>query len=86
MNTDPLSEALKGQQPGLRRYGLDEAIHPVQIAAFRRMTPGQKLDSLAQMYRLGRALIAVQIRTHHPDWDAAAVEREVSRRFANGTS
>lgn len=86
MKPESLADALKGQQPGLRKYGIDEGIHPMQIAAFRRMTTGQKLDALAQMYKMGRSMLANQVRRQHPDWDAATVEREVSRRFANGIS
>ena len=85
MSEESAPDPLAIQQP-CRRYGLDEAIHPVQIAAFRRMSTGQKLDAISQMYRMGRWMLAVQIRTRHPDWEAEAVECEVSRRFANGTS
>lgn len=85
MNTEETPDPLAIQQP-CRRYGIDEAMHPVQVAGFRRMTTGQKLDAISHMYRLGRWMLTTQIRTKHPDWDQTAIEREVSRRFANGTS
>ena len=72
-------------EPG-RQYRLDEPIHPVQIAAFRRMTFGQKLDAMAQMYRMARGMIAAQVQAQHPDWDEIDRKREVSRRFLHGTS
>ena len=82
---EPEPDPLAIQRP-CRRYGLEEAIHPVQIAAFRRMSAGQKLDALAQMYRMSRQMLANRVWRQHPEWDAATVEREVSRLFAYGTS
>lgn len=82
----PTSDDLTGfPEPG-RRYRLDEPIHPMQIAAFRRMTTGQKLDAMAQMYQMARGMIAAQVRAQHPDWDQETLQREVSRRFLHGTS
>ena len=85
MNNEDAPDPLAIQQP-CRRFGQDEAIHPVQIAAFRRMTAGQKLDALAQMYKTSRQMLTNRVRRQHPDWEAAAVERETSRLFANGVS
>lgn len=36
----------------------DEALHPAQIAAYRRMTPRQKLDQALALYWSARALKA----------------------------
>lgn len=85
MNIERRPDPLAIQQP-CRRYGIDEAIHPVQIAAYRRMTAGQKMDALARMYKMARQMLANRVRRQHPDWNAAAVEREVSRLFAHGRS
>ena len=85
MNPEETSDPLAIQQP-CRRFGLDEAIHPVQIAAFRRMSFGQKLDAMSQMYKIARQMLRNQVRRQHPDWDEASIEREVSRRFAHGAS
>ena len=85
MNPEETSDPLAIQQP-CRKYGLDEAIHPAQIAAFRRMSTGQKLDAMSRLYKLSRQMLANQVRRQHPDWHTEAIEREVSRRFAHGTS
>lgn len=61
--TDPLAI----QKP-CRKYGMDEAIHPVQIAAFRRMTPGKKLLQVMEMYHMGICLKMAGLRMQHPDW------------------
>jgi hypothetical protein len=61
-------------------------MHPLQVAKYRQMSPAEKLDALAEMYRLGRSLLATGIRMRHPDWDEAAVERDVRERMLYGVS
>lgn len=77
---------MKTEQSSQLTCAWDDPFHPAQIASFRRMTTRQKLDALAQMVRAARWLLASQIRRHHPEWDADTIQREVSRRFAHGTS
>jgi hypothetical protein len=38
------------------------------------------------MWQLARESLATQVRTHHPDWDEAAVWEEVRRRLIYGAA
>ena len=58
---------------------MDEALHPVQLEAFRRMTPAQKLERVAQLYHAGIQLKAAGLRLQHPDWPQDQLEREARR-------
>ena len=78
MNPEETPDPLAIQQP-CRRYGLDEAIHPVQIAAFRRMTPAQKLAQVVRMYHAGIELKIIGLRMQHPDWSEEQLRRESQR-------
>ncbi len=78
MKTEPTHDPLAIQQP-CRRYGLDEAIHPVQVAAFQRMTPGQKFVQVVEMYHLGITWKIAGLRMQHPDWSEDQLRREAQR-------
>ena len=69
-----------------RNYAADEPMHPMQVAGYRRMTVAEKLDGLAQMYRMARALTAAGTRMRHPEWSEEEVEREVRERILYGIS
>ena len=78
METESAPDPLAIQQP-CRKYGLDEAIHPVQIAAFRRATPAQKFAQVVQMYRTGITLAMAGVQMRHPDWSEEQRCREAQR-------
>lgn len=61
-------------------------MHPMQVKCYREMTAAQKLDALAEMYRLTRTLAAAGVRMRHPDWDDAAVGRAVREQMLYGVS
>lgn len=46
---------------------MNEPLHPVQVAGFRRMTPAQKLRMVADLYDAGIRLKAAGLRLKHPD-------------------
>ncbi|HEY3077146.1 MAG TPA: hypothetical protein VGJ74_18405 [Burkholderiales bacterium] len=58
---------------------MDEPIHPVQLEAFRRMTPEQKLQRVAELYEAGVQLKAAGLRLAHPDWPQERLEFEARR-------
>lgn len=58
---------------------MDEAIHPVQVEGFRRMTPAEKLRMVAQLYEAGIRLRIAGLRTAHPDWSEERLEHEARR-------
>lgn len=58
---------------------MSEPIHPVQLEAFRRMSPAQKLRMLADLYHTGIRLRMAGLRMTHPDWPDERLEREARR-------
>jgi hypothetical protein len=84
MNTETVPDYLAIQQP-CRKYGMDEGIHPVQIAAFRRMTPGEKFAQVVQMYHMGISFKIAGLRMQHPDWSEDELRREAQRISTYGT-
>jgi len=56
-----------------------EPLHPVQIEGFKRMTPAQKLDMVADLYETGIQLRVAGLRAAHPDWPAERLEFEARR-------
>lgn len=78
MNIERRADPLAIQRP-CRRYGIEEAIHPVQIAAFRRMTPAQKLAQVAQMYHAAIRFSMAGLQMRHPDWNEDQLRREAQR-------
>ena len=56
-----------------------EPIHPVQLEGFRRMSPAQKLQMVADLYRAGIQLRVAGLRQAHPDWPVDRLEFEARR-------
>jgi len=65
---------------------MDEPLHPAQIAAYRRMTPGQKIEQAQAMYWAARRLEANSLRQQHPDWTEEQVEDRVREIFLLATT
>lgn len=59
-------------------------LHPEQIAAYRRMTPQQKLQLIARSYWQARRIKESGIRYQNPDWTEEQVAAETRRIFLNG--
>ena len=64
----------------------DDDPSPEQIAIYRRMTPGRRLEIAEQMYWSARRMKGAWLRTQHPDWTDVAVEAEVTRIFSHARS
>ena len=58
---------------------MQEPIHLVQIEGFKRMTPAQKLQMVADLYEAGIQLRAAGLRLAHPDWPSERLEFEARR-------
>jgi hypothetical protein len=58
---------------------MNEAIHPVQLEAFKRATPAQKLAAVAALYEAGIRLRMAGLRMTHPDWTDGQLEFEARR-------
>ena len=57
----------------------DEA-HPRQLSVYRLMTPGQRLAMADEMTAGAFALQEAAVRSFHPEWTEAEVQRELKRR------
>ena len=64
----------------------DEPMHPVQIAALRRMTPQQKLNIMGQMLTAARQSKSVWLRKQNPDWTDAQLAEALRRHMLHGAS
>jgi hypothetical protein len=56
-----------------------EAVHPVQLEGFKRMTPAQKLRMVAELYESGIGLRVAGLRITHPDWPEERLQQEARR-------
>lgn len=64
----------------------DDDPSPEQIAIYRQMTPGRRLEIAEQMYWSARRMKAAWLRTQHPDWTDVQVNAEVTRIFSHARS
>ena len=58
-----------------------KAVEQLQIDAFRRMTPGQRVECALRLTHLTCELARSAIRQEHPDWTGPEVDRELGRRI-----
>jgi hypothetical protein len=71
------------RRPEVRRIEVvDEAVAEV----LRRKTPTERVAMILACNRTVRRLIEGHLRALHPDWDDAAVAREIARRMLLGTN
>ena len=56
-----------------------EALHPVQIEGFKRMSPAQKLQMVCDLYETGIQLRVAGLRAEHPDWPPERLDFEARR-------
>ena len=69
-----------------RNYSADEPMHPLQIRAYRRMSPAEKLDRMADLYQCACAFHEAGIRMRHPEWTDEEVRRELRESILYGVS
>lgn len=58
---------------------MNEPLNPVQVAGFRRMTPAQKIQMVADLYEAGIRLRMAGLRMTHPDWPEERLDFEARR-------
>jgi len=61
-----------------------EMIDDAMAAVLRTKTPAERLAISNGMWRSARQMIDAILRKEHPDWSAAAIQREVARRMSHG--
>jgi hypothetical protein len=65
---------------------LFEPLHPVQKAAFQRMSLGDKFDMMNGLITFARDFKISYLRELHPDWTEAQLQQEVARIFLHASS
>ena len=65
---------------------VDTPLHPAQIAAYRKMSPTQKIEQALALYWSARKLKADALRQWHPEWTEAAIEARVREIFLFATT
>jgi len=61
------------------------AADAAQIAAYRRMTPGRRLELAIAMQRDARSLMDAGLKQTHPHLTAAERRREIARRVLHAS-
>lgn len=62
-----------------------EVIDERMAEVYRRKTPAERLAIAHDLWRYARLRLVAAVQWQHPDWDDAAVNREVSRRLLHGS-
>ena len=65
---------------------MEERLHPVQVAAYRRMSAAQKLEQALALYWSARELKAAALRARHPELSSAEIEARVRELFLFASS
>jgi hypothetical protein len=51
----------------------------------RHKTPAERVAMIIASNRTARLMVEASVKRQHPDWDEAAVKKEVARRMLRGT-
>jgi hypothetical protein len=60
--------------------------HQRQVAAYRSMTPQQRLQQALRMNRIMRELLSAGFRQRHPEWDESKVKGAVADRILHAST
>lgn len=66
------------------RYPDLEPLHPIQIAAFARMTPTEKHRVFLGLVHCAREISRNSLRTRHPGWKKEQIESALARITLHG--
>jgi hypothetical protein len=61
-----------------------EMVDDATAEVLRRMTPGQRLAIMDDLFQMARRSLRAQAENDHPDWTAEQVSREVARQISPG--
>ncbi len=61
-----------------------EVIDDRMAMIFREKTPQQRLAIAFGMWSSARIYLINYLKTEHPDWDDAVIQKEVARRLSHG--
>ncbi len=78
------SGAVEGGDGMTRRTFTDEVLDDRMAEILRAKTPAERLAIACRMWDFARQLIGDGIRTQHPEWSEAEVQRQIARRMSHG--
>jgi hypothetical protein len=58
---------------------MSDELHPLQIAAWRKMSFAEKMALLSQFQQMAREAIRRRLARQHPEWSAETLTKEVAR-------
>jgi len=61
-----------------------EVLDPRVVEILRRKTPAERVAMIFEANRTMRLRLEGHLRSRHPDWDDAAITREIARRMCRG--
>ena len=64
---------------GMMQTVIDQAVHPIQVDGFKRMSPAKKLQMVAELYEAGIRLRIAGLRMTYPEKSVQELEREARR-------
>jgi hypothetical protein len=76
MNSHEPASALLARQPVI------EVVDEIMVPILRAKTEAERFAMAAQMWRFARDTYVATTRAQYPEWTAAQVQREASRRLA----
>lgn len=65
--------------------GQIEVVDDAVAEILRHQTPAQRIETALSLNRLMRLRLEGHLRTLHPDWDSAAIQKEIARRMLLGS-
>ena len=65
--------------------GQIEVVDPALAAVLRRKTLAERIAMVSAAHKMVRLCIEGHLRTRHPDWPDAAIDREIARRMTRGS-
>lgn len=68
----------------MNRQPFFEMMDDAMADILRRKTPAERLRIAGRMWQSARVMLRGAIRTAHPDWSEAQVNREIARRISHG--
>lgn len=63
-----------------------ECVDDVMAGVYRNMKPVERLEAALEMWRSARQMLFEAIRSFHPEWTDAQVERKVAERMLRGSA
>jgi len=64
--------------------GSELAAEQIQVRAFRRMTPGQRLAQSHRLWQMARQIAEAGVRQRHPGATHVEIRRHLARLFLHG--